>query len=76
MKAELNIRLTFEQVYNIVKQLPKREKIRLSKALEKDVIDSKLSSLLNTFNTDELTDDLITSEVESVRQTMYESKKK
>ncbi len=71
MKTALQIDLTFEQVLSIVRQLSKREKLRLSKELEMEAIDSRLSRLLNEFKTDDLDESTITEEVESVRQELY-----
>ena len=75
MKAALNIDITFDQVLNLVKQLPTKDKIKLTKELEKEGIDSKLTRLLKTFKTNELSLDLINSEVEMVRQRIYETQK-
>jgi hypothetical protein len=75
MKAALQIDLTFEQILSIVKQLPRQQKIKLSKELEKEGIETKLSSLLNTFRTDELSLETLTEEVESVRQEIYAQQK-
>jgi len=75
MKADLQISLTFDQVLSVVRQLPRSQKIKLSKELEKDVIDSKLSRLLQTFRTKDLDLNTITEEVEIVRQGIYDKKK-
>ena len=75
MKAAIQIDLTFEQILSMVKQLPRQQKIKLSKELEKEGIDNKLSSLLKTFRTDELSPETLTEEVESVRQEIYAQQK-
>ena len=75
MKAAINIDITFDQVLSLVKQLPTKDKIKLTKELEKEGIDSKLTRLLKTFKTNELSLDLINSEVELVRQNIYEAQK-
>jgi hypothetical protein len=75
MKAALQIDLSFDQILSMVRQLPPRQKLKLSKELEKEVIDSKLSRLLKTFKTNELEMDTITEEVESVRQEIYDRQK-
>ena len=75
MRSALQLDLTFDQVLALVRQLPRQEKIKLTKALEKDGIESKLSELLKTFRTKELNLDTINREVEIVRQQIYESKK-
>lgn len=76
MKAALQIEVTFEQILSLVKSLPEKEKRKLSKELEKDVIDSKLSKLLKIFKTDELSIETIDDEVEKVRQEIYEEQKR
>ena len=75
MKTALQVDITFDQVLALVKQLPRKEKIKLTKELEKEGIDSKLSSLLKGFRTKELSLDTITKEVEIVRQEIYERNK-
>jgi len=72
MKAgTYNIDLEFNQILDLVRQLPKKEKIRLSKELEKEIIDAKLTSLLKAFKTDELDKATIDSEVDMVRAELY-----
>ncbi len=75
MKTTIQIDFTFEQVLSLVRQLPKQQKIQLSRELEKEVTDSKLSKLLNTFKSDELDLEVIEEEVENVRREMYEKQK-
>ena len=75
MKAALQVEVTFDQVLALVKQLPIKEKIKLTKELEKEGIETKLSGLLKTFRTRELSLDTINKEVEIVRQQFYESTK-
>jgi len=76
MKTALQIDITFEQILSIVRQLPRQQKIKLTKELEKEVIDTKLSRLLKTFKTKELDEKTINEEVESVRQELYEKQKR
>ncbi|MBA4303105.1 MAG: hypothetical protein C0424_02655 [Sphingobacteriaceae bacterium] len=72
MKAALQIDLTFNQIMDLVRQLPRTEKIKLSKELEKEFVATKLSSLLKEFRTDELDEASIDAEVEAVRSELYE----
>ncbi len=72
MKTALQIDITFEQILSMVRQLPKQQKVKLTKELEREVIDSKLSRLLKTFKTKDLDLKTIDEEVESVRQEIYE----
>jgi len=46
--------LNFDQILDLVKQLPESDKIKLSKELEKDTLNQKLTQLLETFKTVEL----------------------
>ena len=66
--------LTFEQIINLVKQLSNSEKLLLSKELEKETLNKKLTELLETFQTDELSLEEITEEVEIVRSQIYAKK--
>lgn len=65
--------LNFEQILALVEQLPESEKIRLSQALEKDLREQKLTSLLQAFRTDALSLEEITEEVEAVSDRARES---
>ncbi len=65
------ISLNFEQILELVQQLPLADKLRLSKELEKETRDHKLTELLETFQTDELDLDTINKEVETVRAEIY-----
>lgn len=76
MKTALQIDLTFDQIVALVKQLPNQQKIKLTKVLETEAIDSKLSKLLKTFKSKELNLKVINEEVETVRQEIYEKKKR
>ena len=76
MKTALQIDLTFEQILALVKQLPKQQKIKLSKELEKEEIDTRLSRLLKTFNTKDLDLKTIDEEVDSVRQKIHAKQKR
>ena len=71
MKTAVKIELTFDQLLSMVRQLPKKQKIQLTKELEKEVLGSKLSDLLQTFKTNELDLETINAEVEMVRQEFY-----
>ena len=69
------ISLNFEQILELVQQLPPAEKLRLSKELEKETRNSKLTELLEAFQTEELDLDTINEEVETVRAEMYARQK-
>ena len=76
MKTALQIDLTFDQILSIVKQLPREQTLELTKELEKEAIDSKLSILLKTFRTKDLDLKTINEEVERVRQEIYDNQKR
>jgi hypothetical protein len=75
MKTALQIDITFEQILSMVKQLPRQQKLKLSKELEKEAIDTKLTSLLKTFKAPKLDLKTISEEVESVRKGIYDKRK-
>jgi hypothetical protein len=72
MKAKTyQISLNFEQILEVVKQLPLDEKLRLTKELEKETVERKLTELLETFKTDEIDLETINEEAEAVRAELY-----
>lgn len=73
MKSAISyqVQLNFNQIVQLVKQLPANDKIKLSKELEKDAVNSKLTRLLKSFKTNELTEDTINQECEIVREKLY-----
>ncbi len=75
MKEAIQLEVTYDQVLSLVKKLPTQQKIKLSKDLEKEGIASKLSKILKSFKTNELSLETINEEVEIVRQKFYERKK-
>ena len=76
MKTALQIDITFDQIFELVKQLPRQDKVKLSKELEKESIEYKLAKVLESFKTNELSTETINEEVEIVRQKLYESQKR
>ena len=75
MRTALQVDISYDQVLALVRQLPMQEKLQLSKALEADCIESKLSRLLKAFRTDKLSLDTIDEEAEAVRTQMHERNK-
>ena len=65
------ISLTFEQILELVKQLPSDDKVLLSKELTKEILNQKLTKLLEVFETDELDLETINQELETVRAAIY-----
>jgi hypothetical protein len=72
--ANYQLSLNFEQILALVKQLPYPEKLQLSQELEKEVLNSKLTALLESFRTDELSLEAIAQEVEAVRSEIHARK--
>lgn len=72
---EANMNLSFSQILELVRNLPGEQKIKISRELEKETIGSKLTELLTAFRTDKLSMNEITSEVEQVRQDLYDKRK-
>jgi hypothetical protein len=75
MKEAIQLDITYDQVLSLVRKLPVQQKIKLSKDLEKEGINSKLGEILKSFKTNELSLETINKEVETVRQKFYERKK-
>ena len=76
MKAALEIDLSFDQILSVVRKLPRQQKIKLTKELEKEAIETQLLRLLKTFKTQDLDLKTINAEVESVRQHIYDKQKR
>ena len=70
------ISLSYNQILDLVRQLPVKDKAKLSNELAKEATDKRLSRLLNAFKTDELTEDEISKEVEKARSEIYAQKQK
>jgi hypothetical protein len=75
MKTAIELNLTYNQILSMVKQLPWQQKVKLTRELEKEVVNKKLSRLLKTFKADEVDMKTIEEEVEIVRQQLYEKEK-
>lgn len=71
---EADVKLSFPQILELVRNLPSEQKIKISQELEKETIGSKLTELLTAFQTDKLSMKDITAEVEQVRQEHYDKR--
>jgi hypothetical protein len=69
--ALYKISLTYSQILDLVRQLPKRDKVKLSNELAKEAVDKRLSRLLHAFRTDDITEDEVHEEVEKARTEVY-----
>ena len=74
MDAVLN--LNYSQILSLVKQLPVRTQLRLGRILTKDATLAELEHFLATFQTDELSEEDILSEVKQVKKERYARRKK
>jgi|GEM_PF-337655 len=70
-----SVELSFEQIVKLVKKLPEKDKIKLTKELEKDILSKELTQILNAFASDKLSIEVINQEVEEVRSEIYAKKK-
>ena len=71
---EANMNLSFSQILELVRNLPGEQKIKISQELERETIGSKLTELLTAFRTDKISMNEITTEVEQVRQDLYDKR--
>ncbi|MGL6342090.1 MAG: type II toxin-antitoxin system VapB15 family antitoxin [Waterburya sp.] len=65
------ISLNFEQILELVKQLPQADQLRLSKELEKSTYDRRLTELLEAFKANEIDLETINQEAETVKSEFY-----
>lgn len=72
--ASLKIRLSYNQILDLARQLPDEDKLQLNRELAAEARKIKLQRLLEVFKNDEISLSDIDSEVETVRQELYESR--
>lgn len=70
------ISLSYNQIRELVNQLPFKDKARLGKELAKQTRDKELSRLLESFRNNEIEQNDIDEEVEIVRAEIYAKTKK
>lgn len=75
MSIGVKLGMSFDQVLALVKQLPAEDKLKLTKELGREGIESKLSRLLKNFKTNELSLEVIDKEVEIVRKKINEGRR-
>ena len=73
--ASLKIRLSYNQILELARQLSDEDKLQLNRELSAEVRKIELQRLLQVFMSDEISLEEITSEVELVRQARYEARK-
>ena len=77
MRAEtFKLSITYDQIMRLVKQLPAKEKVKLGREIAREVLDARFVKLLNSFKTDEISEEQINEEVEKVRAELYAKKKR
>ena len=72
--AALKIHLSRTQILELARQLSDEDKLELNRALAAEVTGIKLKRLLDDLKTDEVLQEDIDSEVETVRQENYEKR--
>ena len=72
--AALKIHLSRTQILELARQLSDEDKLELNRALAAEVRGIKLKRLLDDLKTDEVLQEDIDSEVETVRQENYETR--
>ncbi len=70
-----NIDLEFDQILDLLKQLPKKRKFAFQKSLRERLLAPSLLHLLKAFKTDDLEQHTINKEVEIVRTEVYAKSK-
>ena len=73
--ASLNIRLSYNQILELARQLSDEDKLQLNRELSAEVRKIELQRVLQVFKNDEISLEEISSEVELVRQARYEARK-
>ena len=73
--ASLKIRLSYNQILELARQLSDEDKLQLNRELSAEVRKIELQRLLQVFKNDEISLEEISSEVELVRQARYEARK-
>ncbi|PZO43348.1 MAG: hypothetical protein DCF19_05220 [Pseudanabaena frigida] len=70
----VSISLDFSQLKSVVSQCNLEEKLELLQLLEKETFSVRFKNFLNSVQTDELSLEDITNEVEAVRKTNYHAR--
>ena len=68
--------LSTDQVKELVKQLPRKERLRMMHEVAREALAKEFMALVASFKTDELDEETITKEVEIVRARRYAAWKK
>lgn len=68
---EATLSLNYSQIWSLVSQMPVRSQLRLGKALTRKSTEQELRHFLDTFKTNEISEEDILAEVKAVRQARY-----
>lgn len=69
MNATIDI--SYNQILTLLQQLPVRSQLKIGKALTRNNIRTEMNHFLETFQTDELSEEEILAEVKAVRRERY-----
>ena len=69
-----NIDISYNQMLSLLLQMPVRSQLRIGRTLTRQNIRAELSHFLQTFQTDEISEEEILAEVKSVRRKRYAKK--
>ncbi len=72
MNATIDI--SYNQILTLLQQLPVRSQLKIGKALTHPNVRAELNRFLDTFQTNELSEDEILAEVKAVRRERYAEK--
>lgn len=72
MEATLN--LNYNQILNLVMQMPLRSQLRLGRTLTRKSTEKELRHFLDTFKTDKIKEEDILAETKAVRKARYASR--
>ena len=72
MNATIDI--SYNQILYLIQQMPVRSQLRLGKALTRQNIRAELDQFLETFRTDEISEEDIMAEVKAVRHKRHAKK--
>lgn len=72
MNATIDI--SYNQILTLLQQLPVRSQLKIGKALTRSNVRAELNRFLDTFQTNELSEDEILAEVKAVRRERYAAK--
>ena len=75
MSVSYKISLSYNQILDLAKQLPNKQKEKLGRELTKESTEKRWSTLISKLQTDKISESEITKEVEKARAKIYAKKK-